>query len=37
MNCSNCGGTVVSAGKDAYRFYWRCVDCGQEFSTPIPG
>jgi len=34
MNCPNCGGRVVSAGSDAYRSFWRCTECGSEWSTP---
>ena len=35
MNCARCGGTITSEGRDAYYHYWRCVDCGNTFRTPI--
>jgi len=36
MNCPKCGGKMVSAGVDSYRFYWRCVDCNYYTNTPKP-
>ncbi|KKL66845.1 hypothetical protein LCGC14_2140840, partial [marine sediment metagenome] len=29
MGCSKCGGQVVKSGSDAYRIFYRCVDCGK--------
>lgn len=34
MGCGKCGGKMVKSGSDAYRIFYRCVNCGSTISVP---